>query len=59
MSADGQETTQKHMTKYGIPTRKMMRGAVLDSPLKGKMSETNVVEGAMSICPARFEDWSS
>ena len=56
MSADGQETTQKHMTKYSIPTRKMMRGAVLDSPSKGKTSETSVVEGMTSVCPAHFED---
>ena len=37
------------MTKYSIPARKTVRGAVLDSPLKGKMSETSVAEGAMSI----------
>ena len=29
-----------------------MRGAVLDSPLKGKTTETCVAEGAMSACPA-------
>ena len=29
-----------------------MRGAVLDLPSKGKMSETSVAEGAMSVCPA-------
>ena len=33
-----------------------MRGVVLDSPLKGKMSETSVAEGAMNICPACFKD---
>ena len=37
------------MTNTVYQQRKMMRGAVLDSPLKGKMTETNVVEGAMSI----------
>ena len=37
----------------------MMRGVVLDSPSKGKMSETSVAEGAMSVCPAHFEDWPS
>ena len=36
-----------------------MRGAVLDLPSKGKMSETSVAEGVMSICPACFEDWPS
>ena len=30
----------------------MIRGTVLDSPLKGKMTETCVVEGAMSIVQA-------
>ena len=29
-----------------------MRGAVLDLPSKGKMSETSVAEGTMSVCPA-------
>ena len=47
------------MTKYSIPTRKMTRGAVLDSPSKGKMTETCVVEGAMRVCPAHFKDQSS
>ena len=56
MSADGRETTQKQMTKYSIQARKTVRGAVLDSPLKGKTTETCVVEGAMSICPACFND---
>ena len=37
------------MTKYSIPARKTVRGAVLDSPSKGKTSETSVVEGTMSI----------
>ena len=37
------------MTKYSIPTRKTMRGAVLDSPSKGKMTETSVAEGTMSV----------
>ena len=59
MSADGQETTWKHMTKYSIPARKTVRGAVLDLPSKGKTSETSVTEGMMSVCPARFEDWPS
>ena len=27
----------------------MVRGAVLDSPSKGKMSETSVAEGVMSV----------
>ena len=49
VSADGQETTWKHMTKYSIPARETVRGAVLDLPLKGKMTETCVVEGTMSI----------
>ena len=47
------------MTKYSIPTRKMARGVVLDSPSKGKLTETCVVEGAMRVCPARFKDQSS
>ena len=47
------------MTKYSLPTRKTMRGAVLDSPSKGKMSETSVVEGVMSVCPACSEDQPS
>ena len=49
MLADSRETAQKHMTKYSIPTRKMTRGSVLDSPSKGKTTETSVVEGTMSI----------
>ena len=44
------------MTKYSILARKKVRGAVLDSPLKGKSTETCVAEGAMRVCPARFED---
>ena len=44
------------MTKYSIQARKMVRGVVLDSPLKGKMTETCVVEGVMSACPACFKD---
>ena len=47
------------MTKYSIPERKTVGGAVLDLPLKGKTSETSVTEGMMSVCPARFEDWPS
>ena len=47
------------MTKYSIPARKTVRGAVLDLPSKGKTSETSVTEGMMSVCPARFEDWPS
>ena len=47
------------MTKYSIPTRKMMRGVVLDSPLKGKSTETCVAEGTIRVCPAHFKDWSS
>ena len=31
-------------------------GAVLDSPLKGKTTETCVAESMMSICPACFKD---
>ena len=57
VSADGQETTQKQMTKYSILAREKVRGTVLDSPLKGKSTETCVAEGAMRVCPARFEDW--
>ena len=53
---NGQETTQKQMTKYSIRARKMVRGAVLDSPLKGKTTEICVAEGAMSACPACFKD---
>ena len=59
MLAYGQETTWKQMTKYSIQARKTVRGAVLDSPSKGKMTETCVAEGAMSVCPACFEDWPS
>ena len=44
------------MTKYSIQARKTVRGAVLDSPLKGKTTETCVAEGAMSACPACFKD---
>ena len=47
------------MTKYSIPTRKMVRGVVLDSPLKGKLTETCVAEGAIRVCPAHSEDRSS
>ena len=36
-----------------------MRGAVLDLPSKGKLSETSVAEGMMGICPACSEDWLS
>ena len=59
VSADSQETTQKQMTKYSILARKMVRDVVLDSPSKGKMTETCVVEGVMSVCPACFKDWLS
>ena len=37
------------MTKYSIPAREMMRGVVLDSPSKGKTTETCVAEGVMSF----------
>ena len=33
-----------------------MRGAVLDSPSKGKTTETCFAEGAISVCPARLKD---
>ena len=56
VSAEGRETTQKQMTKYSIQARKTVRGAVLDLPLKGKTTETCVVEGAMSVCPVCFKD---
>ena len=40
--------------------RKMMRGAVLDLPLKGKTTETSVAEGATSIVqPAPRTGWAS
>ena len=44
------------MTKYRLLARKMVRGVVLDSPSKGKMTETCVAEGVMSVCPAWFKD---
>ena len=56
MSADGQETIQKQMTEYSILAREKVRGAVLDSPSKGKSTETCVVEGTIRVCPAHFED---
>ena len=56
LSADSRETTQKQMTKYSILARKKVRGAVLDLSPKGKLTETCVVEGAMRVCPAHFED---
>ena len=56
VSADSRETTQKQMTKYSILARKKVRGAVLDSPSKGKSTETCVAEGAIRVCPARLED---
>ena len=56
VSADGQESAWKLMTKYSIPTRKMARGVVLDSPSKGKSTETCVVEGVIWVCPACSED---
>ena len=37
------------MTKYSIPTRKMVRGVVLDLPWKCNLTETCVAEGAMSV----------
>ena len=57
MLADSWETTRKQMTKYSILARKKVRGAVLDSPSKGKSTETCVVEGAIRVCPACFKDW--
>ena len=57
MSADGQETIQKQMTEYSILAREKVRGVVLDLPSKGKSTETCVAEGAIRVCPARFEDW--
>ena len=56
-SADGRETIQKQMTKYSILAREKVRGVVLDSPSKGKSTETCVAEGAIRVCPACFEDW--
>ena len=56
MSADGRETTRKQMTKYSIQARKTVRGAVLDSPSKGKSTETCVAESVIRVCPACFED---
>ena len=47
------------MTKYSIPTRKMMRGVVLDLLSKGKMTETCVVESTINVCPAHFKDQPS
>ena len=44
------------MTKYSIQARKMVRGVVLNLPSKGKTTETCVVEGTMSVCPACFKD---
>ena len=44
------------MTKYSILARKKVRGAVLDSPSKGKLTETCVAEGSMRVSPAHFED---
>ena len=44
------------MTKYSILAREKVRGAVLDSPSKSKLTETCVAEGTMRVCPARFED---
>ena len=44
------------LQKYSIQARKTVRGVVLDSPSKGKMTETCVAEGAMSVCPACFKD---
>ena len=57
MLADGRETTWKQMTKYSILAREKVRGAVLDLPLKGKLTETCVAEGVMRVCSACFEDW--
>ena len=47
--ADIWETAQNHMTKYSIWTKKNDKGTVLDSPLKGKTTETCFAEGVMSI----------
>ena len=47
------------MTKYSIQARKMVRGAVLDLPSKGKTTETCVEAGAMRVCPAHLKDWST
>ena len=44
------------MTKYNILAREKVRGVVLDLPSKGKLTETCVVEGAIRVCPACFED---
>ena len=44
------------MTKYSILAREKVRGAVLDSPSKGKSTETCVVEGMIRVCPAHFKD---
>ena len=44
------------MTKYSILAREKVRGAVLELPSKSKLTETCVVEGAMKVCPAHFED---
>ena len=44
------------MTKYSIQARKTVRDAVLDSPSKGKTTETCFAEGAISVCPARLKD---
>ena len=47
--ADVWETAQKHMTNTIYKQGKMIRGMVLDSPLKGKITKTCVVEGTISI----------
>ena len=45
------------MTKYSTLAREKVRGVVLDSPLKGKLTETCVAESAIRVCLACFEDW--
>ena len=63
MLAEGRETTRKQMTKYSIRARKTVRGAVLDSPLKGKMTETCVavicLKGAAAIVSDRLKKTGS
>ena len=43
--------------KIQYTSKEKVRGAVLDSPLKGKSTKTCVAEGTMRVCPACFEDW--
>ena len=44
------------MTKYSTLAREKVRGAVLDSPSKGKSTETCVAESAIRVCLTCFED---